>query len=205
MDDQNQSASPGESALGAPNVVVIAASLNPESRSYRLAESAAEALGRLGAEASLIDLRKWDLPLCDGVDSYDQPPVEKLTAMIQEADAVLLAAPVYNYGLNAAAKNLIELTGDAWTGKPVGFLCSAGGKSSYMSPISLANSLMFDFRSWIIPRFVYATKQDFDANLAPLPQIRERIEQLARVTIDIARALAWIRSGGAAVKSAPAT
>lgn len=202
MVNQNEYADPSEPSLKAPTVLVIAASLNPGSRSYRLAESAADALGRLGAKASLIDLRNWELPLCDGVGTYDHPSVDKLTARIQEADAVLLAAPVYNYDLNAAAKNLIELTGDAWTEKPVGFLCSAGGKSSYMSPIGLANSLMFDFRSWIIPRFVYATKQDFDGDLAPLAHIRERIEQLARTTLQIARALQWIRSNGAGVKGA---
>ena len=53
------------------------------------------------------------------------------------------------------------MTGAAWSEKPVGFLCTAGARSSYMSPIGLANSLMFDFRSLIIPRFVYAVKDDF--------------------------------------------
>ncbi len=182
-----------EPAARRPTVVVIGASLNPASRSFRLAQAAADALGTLGAEPTLIDLRKWELPLCDGGACCSQPAVEKLTQLIQDADAVLLAAPVYNYDVNAAAKNLVELTGDAWTEKPVGFLCSAGGKSSYMSPIGLANSLMFDFRSWIVPRFVYATRQDFDADGSPLPHILGRIEQLARATLGIARALKSMR------------
>jgi FMN reductase len=183
-------------------VLVVSASLNPNSRSYRLAESAAEALGRLGAEATLIDLREWDLPLCDGDTSDSHPAVEKLSALIRDAAAVLLAAPVYNYDVNAAAKNLIELTGDAWSEKPVGFLCSAGGKSSYMSPIGLANSLMFDFRCWIVPRFVYATRQDFDEQRRPLPHISERIEQLAQATLGLARALEWMsRQEGAGERS----
>jgi FMN reductase len=37
--------------------------------------------------------------------------------------------------------------------KVVGFLCAAGGKSSYMSVMRLANSLMLDFRCLIIPHF----------------------------------------------------
>ena len=82
-------------------------------------------------------------------------------------------------------------------------------RESYdFSPLEVHVTTTFDEakgKTALKQRIVYATKQDFDANLAPLPQIRERIEQLARVTIDIARALAWIRSGGAAVKSAPAT
>jgi FMN reductase len=194
MESQTRLDSSAEPAARRPGILVVSASLNPESRSYRMAQAAADTLGRLGAEATLIDLRKWDLPFCDGDESYSHPAVEKLTELVRKADAVLLAAPVYNYDVNAAAKNLIELTGKAWNEKPVGFLCSAGGKSSYMSPIGLANSLMFDFRSWIVPRFVYATRQDFDANGSPLPPIQERIEQLAHATLGIARALQWINN-----------
>lgn len=189
-----------------PKIIVVSASLNPNSSSYRLAEAASGAVARAGGEATLLDLRKWDLPLCDGDTSYSHPAVEKMERLIQQADGILLAAPVYNYDLNAAAKNLVELTGDAWSGKPVGFLCAAGGKSSYMSPIGLANSLMFDFRSWIVPRFVYATRAEFDGNRLPSPQIAERIEQLAKATVEMAQALAWVRdSGKAAGAGAPNT
>jgi FMN reductase len=184
-------------------VLVVSASLNPNSRSFHLAEGAADALGRLGAEVTLVDLRKWDLPLCDGDKAYSHPAVEKLTQLIQDAAAILLAAPIYNYDVNAAAKNLIELTGDAWNEKPVGFLCSAGGKSSYMSPIGIANSLMFDFRSWIVPRFVYATRQDFDEQSRPSPPIMERIEQLAKATLGIARGLEWINNPQSTAEKSP--
>jgi FMN reductase len=175
-----------------PNLLVVSASLSPSSRSYGLAQAALEAAGRAGADASLLDLRKWELPVCDGDQSYSHPAVEKISPLIQDAAAILLAAPVYNYDLNASAKNLVELTGNAWSGKPVGLLCSAGGKSSYMAPIGLANSLMLDFRCWIVPRFVYATRAEFNEDLTPSPQIVERIEQLARTAIDMARALARI-------------
>ena len=70
---------------------------------------------------------------------------------------MIVAAPVYNYDVSASAKNMIELTGNAWEDKMVGFLCAAGGMSSYMSVMAYANSLMLDFRCVIIPRFVYAT------------------------------------------------
>jgi FMN reductase len=184
--------------MQAPKIIVISASLNPDSSSFRLAEAATGAVGRAGGEAALLDLRQWDLPLCDGDASYSHPAVEKISPMIQHADGILLAAPIYNYDLNAAAKNLIELTGDAWSGKPVGFLCAAGGKSSYMAPIGLANSLMFDFRSWIVPRFVYAARTDFDSLGGPSPQILERIEQLAKATVDMTRALEWAKKAAAA-------
>lgn len=43
---------------------------------------------------------------------------------------VLVAAPIYNFDVSAAIKNLVEQTGRAWTDKVVGFLCSAGGRAS---------------------------------------------------------------------------
>ena len=180
---------------GAAPVVVLSCSLNPGSRSHRLAVAAAAALGDLGAPHELVDLRAWDLPMCDGKDCYDHPSVQPMSDKVRGASAILIASPVYNYDLNAAAKNLIELTGRAWADKPVGMLCMAGGRNSYMAPIGLANSLMFDFRSHIIPRYVYATNDDF----APADELSSgldgRIRQLAQSAIDLAAALAWIDAG----------
>ena len=183
-----------------PSVLVVSCSLRPTSRSHRLAEAAEAALRARGADAELIDLREWDLPLCDGADSYQHPSVQPLSSKIAEASAVLLSSPVYNYDVNAAAKNLVELTGSAWKDKPVGFLCAAGGRSSYMSAIGLANSLMFDFRSLIIPRFVYATEEDFEADGGVAGPMQERVQRLCGATVDLARALAWLQSPDAVTR-----
>jgi FMN reductase len=45
--------------------------------------------------------------------------------------------------------------------------------------MALANSLMLDFRCVIIPRFVYATGEDFHDKAAPTTEIKERLAQLA--------------------------
>ena len=160
-------------------IAVLSCSLNPASRSHRLALETEASLGRVGAATDLIDLRDWDLPVCNGDDSsYDAPGVRDLTARLSRAAGFIVAAPVYNYDLNAAAKNAVELTGRAWRDKPVGFVCAAGGRSSYMSPMGLANSLMLDFRCLIVPRFVYAVKSDFTAD-GITEDVRGRIDQLA--------------------------
>ena len=180
-------------------VLVVSCSLSATCRSRVLARTAETALRGLGITAELVDLRAWELPLCDGGDCYDHPAVAPLTRRIDAAAAVLLASPVYNYDVNAAAKNLVELTGSAWSEKPVGFLCTAGGQRSYMAPVGLAGSLMLDFRSLIVPRFVYALKEDFEENGDATGPLRERIEQLAGAAADLARALAWLHaSAGAA-------
>lgn len=177
-----------------PLVVIASCSLNSKSRSHQLALAAQGAVIGVGARAELLDLREWDLPICDGRESFEHASVKPLTDVLAGADAILVSAPVYNYDLNAAAKNLMEMTGIAWTEKPVGFLCTAGGQRSYMSPIGFANSLMFDFRCLVIPRFIYCTKEDFDADGTLGANLHERVDGLAGMTVELARGLAWARS-----------
>ena len=77
------------------------------------------------------------------------------------------------------AKNVIELMGaEELNGKTVGFLVAAGGQRGYMGVLSLANSLMMDFRCWIVPRFVHATGADVKEGVVVSEEIRQRIEQL---------------------------
>jgi FMN reductase len=176
------------------NVVIVSCSLNIASRSHRLAVAAEASVRAEGATADLVDLREWELPICDGDGSFRHRSVEPLSEIVDRASAILVSAPVYNYDLNAAAKNFVEMTGQSWTNKPVGFLCAAGGQRSYMSPIGFANSLMFDFRCLIIPQFVYCTEADLDADGGFGNSVLERVNELAHSTVTLARALAWANS-----------
>jgi NAD(P)H-dependent FMN reductase len=170
-------------------ILIISCSLNSDSHSRVLAREAQRVLAAEGHETSFLDLRDYPLPLCDGEKAYGAPAVQQVDALIRAADGILLATPIYNYDANAVAKNLIELTGDGWENKAVGFLCAAGGLSSYMSIMAIANSLMLDFRSVIVPRFVYATGDAIDGGEITDQKIRARTRDLALLTARLARAL----------------
>ena len=139
-------------------------------------------------DAKMIDFQKIAFPICDGNKCYEDHIVDDLKDEINNSNSILIASPIYNYDLNAVAKNLIELTGQAWKDKLVGFISSAGGKGAYMSPMSYANSLMLDFRCIIIPRFVYADKTCFN-NGKINDAIKDRIEELVDASILISKAL----------------
>ena len=100
-----------------------------------------------------------------------------------------MAIPIYNYNISSGAKNAVELGGRMLYDKIFGFICAAGGKSSYMSVMSLANSLMIDFRCYIIPKFVYATKHDFDGKKISNEEIKERLKELSDELIRVSKAL----------------
>ena len=164
--------------------LVISCSLNKESKSRIMAKYAE---GLYCKNSNFIDLREMEIPFCDGNECYDEPIVDDLKKLISKAKSIIIAGPVYNYDLNAAAKNLMELTGKAWSDKIVGFILAAGGKGSYMSPMSFMNSLMLDFRCIIIPRFIYATRDSFDKNNNIDDELKDRIEQLIDMSIKLSK------------------
>ena len=166
--------------------LVISSSLNDYSKSRIMAHYAYDLYHQ---NAELLDLNDYDLPICDGGKCYDEPIVKDLKKIISNADSIILASPIYNYDFNAVAKNLIELTGQSWNDKIVGFIAAAGGITSYMSPISFANILMMDFRCFIIPRYVYADKSCFFENGEIIDKIKIRIKELVDKTILLANAL----------------
>ena len=172
-----------------PKFLVISTSGNPDSNSRRMGRLALADLQKRNVECEWLDLDELDLPLCDADACYTDPASRKLNAAITAADGIIVASPVYNYDMSAAAKNMIELTGQAWEDKVVGFLCAAGGMSSYMSVMAYANSLMLDFRCVIIPRFVYATGQAFKDGELIEPKVAQRIEQVAAELVRFTHAL----------------
>ncbi|MFL6594180.1 MAG: NADPH-dependent FMN reductase [Chthoniobacterales bacterium] len=172
-----------------PNYLVVSTSGNPDSNSRRMARIAFAHLKKLNVAPAWVDLREMELPLCDADACYGTEGAQKLNRAVKTADGIIVAAPVYNYDVSASAKNMIELTGSAWENKIVGFLCAAGGMSSYMSVMAYANSLMLDFRTVIIPRFVYATGHAFEGDTPSDPKIVERIEQVADELVRFTSAL----------------
>lgn len=164
--------------------LVISTSLNPESRSFLLAKEAHRLLSLKG-KAELLDLRKARLPHFDGGKSAQSRAVKRVKQKIQNATTILIAAPVYNYDVGAAAKNLIELTGDAFTDKTVGFMCAAGGKGSRMAFLGLAGSMLMDFRCLIIPDFVVADKGAFEGEQIVEAFTNERLQLLVTKAVNL--------------------
>ena len=140
-------------------------------------------------DTEFFDLQDNPLPMCDGDECYDLPEVLAFREKVENADGIIMAIPVYNFNVSSGAKNIVELGGRMLYDKTFGFICAAGAKSSYMSVMSLVNSLMIDFRCYIIPKFVYATKHDFENEKLINKDIKDRIKELGRELIRVSKAL----------------
>jgi FMN reductase len=169
--------------------LTLSCSLNPESRSRILARMVHKHLEKRPGGAAFVDLQDYQLPLSDAGACYGHPHVIELTPKVREAKGIIVATAIYNYDVNSATKNLLELTGKAWEGKVVGFICAAGGHGSYMSVMPFANSLMLDYRCHIIPRFVYAAPSHIDEETFGDEALNLRIEELAAETQRVTDAL----------------
>jgi len=172
-----------------PKHLVVSTSGNPDSNSRRMGRIAFAALEKAKLDCEWLDIDQLDLPMCDADTCYTQPAAQKLAATIEKADGIIVATPVYNYDVSATTKNMVELTGSAWEDKVVAFLCAAGGMGSYMSVMAFANSLMLDFRSVIVPRFVYATGDAFSDGRLIDSKVQKRIEQVAAELVRFTKAL----------------
>ena len=136
-----------------------------------------------------FDLQDNPLPMCDGDECYDLPEVLEFREKVKNADGIIMVTPVYNFSVSSGAKNVVELGGSMLYDKIFGFMCAAGGRNGYMSVMSLANSLMLDFRCYILPKFVYATKHDFEDGKITNNDIKERMEELGKELIRVSKAL----------------
>lgn len=167
--------------------LIVSCSLHPRSLSRVLARRLETYLP--GENTDFLDLAETRLPMCDGSSAYSDDAVKTAAAKVAGAQGIVVASPIYNYDLSAAAKNLVELTGRAWSGKVVGLLCAAGGRTSYMSGMPFLNSLMLDFRSFVLPRFVYAPGLVFGEESIIDEDLDDRIKVLAEELVRVTEAL----------------
>lgn len=184
----------------AQQILVISCGLNPGSRSAKLAQEAVESLKSKGQSVDLIDLRTYALPFANGHDqsAYDHPQVKELHDRIAKADGILIASPIYNYGVAASTKNLVDLTthahkniltGKAWKNKVVGFIGASGGQGSLLASFPFLNGLMMDSKIVIVPTLVMASSSDFNAQGNVSSDIKKRIAELSSHTVKFTQAL----------------
>ncbi|NOG45571.1 MAG: NAD(P)H-dependent oxidoreductase [Calditrichaeota bacterium] len=172
-------------------ITILSSSLNKKSRSLVLSQYAKKMISAQISDCTLLDLKMFDIPFCGEQGAYDHKNVIAIKNELAESDAIIVSGPVYNYGVNAVTKNILDLTGEAWAEKPIGFICMAGGQASYMSIMGFANSLMLNFRSLIVPRFVYALPNSIDSENSTIKDdsIKKRIDELCENIIRLAQAL----------------
>lgn len=175
--------------------LVLSTSLDPASKSRKLAHMAQLHLSAGAHEVTLLDLAQEPLPAFDNDTIYEDPRFQAHYKAVQNAQAIIIASPVYNWGLCGALKSFIEATGStnetrksAWFDKVVSFVCAGGVNHGYLSYTHAANALMIDFKCIINPYMAFAEGADWEGDR--LNDMRmTRLEKTLDVHVELAEAL----------------
>ncbi|GIG53486.1 hypothetical protein Dac01nite_02380 [Demequina activiva] len=142
-----------------------------------------------------MDLADVALPHFDNHGVFEDDAFAALYGLIDDADGIVLAFPIYNWAPSAVAKSLVESTGatgdgrrSAWFDKVVTFVCAAGLPHSYMATGALASSLMMDFKCVVNPYVAYVSGRDWDEDMLGADRAA-RLEKTISVHIELAQLL----------------
>jgi NAD(P)H-dependent FMN reductase len=169
---------------------IISSSLDPKSRSDKLAEQCRAYLESKGHEAKVLSLKDHVLISFDNDTFYQCEAYQYLHRETLVADSLIFASPVYNWGCCGELKKYIESVGStppdgslrgAFYDKVLTFVCAAGVPHSYMAYSATAMSMLTDFKCVINPYQLYVHSRHWDDD----KMIDEKQKRLAK-TMDVA-------------------
>lgn len=117
-----------------PVLLVIIGSTRPGRIGLSVGQWFAETARQHGRfEVAIADLAELNLPLMDEphhprLQKYTKVHTQQWSQMVDQADAVALVLPEYNYSMTAPVKNALDYLSREWKYKPAG-LVSYGGAS----------------------------------------------------------------------------
>ena len=133
-----------------PHVVAVCGSLRDESRTRIATNIALATAGEAGATTEFVDLRSYNLPSLNAVDT-EIPDAEALQKTIGEADSVLLGTPNYHGSYSGSLKNALDYCSrDEFEGKTVGLLEVAAGEFPG-SALTHLRTITRALRAWTLP------------------------------------------------------
>jgi len=108
------------------NIPVILGTARAGRQSEKVAKFMLEEVKKAGIETEIIDARNFRTEATD--NTQEGPQANKLSAIMEKADAFIIVSPEYNHGYPGELKMMLDMLYDQYAGKPVGFCgVSAGG------------------------------------------------------------------------------
>ena len=189
-----------EQSVPAPfRVVGISGSLQAPSRTTTLVHEIVDEVGRrLPIESTVIELATLG-PGLAGALRRDQvaPDVEAALELIESADLLVAASPVYRASFTGLFKHLFDFVGQyALVGVPVLVAATGGGERHALILEHQLRPLFGFFQALTLPLGVYASDSDFlDYELASA-EVRSRIAQSVSRSLPIIEESARVQRSG---------
>jgi len=175
-------------------VLVFKGSPRENGNSSTLADRAVQGAKDAGANVEVFSLHRMDIHPCDGCDTCKETGVcvlkddmQQLYPKLTQADAIIIASPIYWFTLNAQTKLFIDRwyglesqQGNALRGKHFGILLTYGDTDPYSSGAINAIRTFQDMLRYIgahLSGLVYGTANDV-GDVLKQPKILEQAYQL---------------------------
>ena len=188
-----------------PRILAFAGSARADSYNKRLVKVAADGARAVGAEATLIDLRDYRLPLFDeDLEAAEGLPdkARELKEIMLRHDGLLIAAPEYNSSITPLLKNTIDWIsrpGDgekaltAYEGKVAAIMSASPGRLGGLRGLSHLRSILSNIGVLVIPDQVAVSEAHKafgpDGNIVD-EKLQSSVEELGK---DVAKLLNWNR------------
>lgn len=136
------------------HIVGICGSLRAGSYTRMALALALRGAEEAGAETQLIDLRDYELIICDGKEDESHYPkdVFRLREDVRKAHGIILGTPEYHGGYSGALKNALDLMGfDEFEGKMLGLVGVSGGRMGAFGGMHSLRDVGRALHAWVIP------------------------------------------------------
>jgi FMN reductase len=183
-------------------LVAVLGSVTPPGRLSRATEWMLEQVRDLaeGVDTRLINLADYRLGFADGrpLEQIDDDTPAVVTA-VMEADAVILATPVYRATYTGALKNLLDLVPlEGLSGKAVGIVSMGATSHHYLGADWHLRDVLAWYGAVVAPTSVYLSSADFDQG-----QLSESARADLRALADAVLRLRSLLAAGAPLGPTP--
>lgn len=184
-------------------VMVISASGRASSQSLKVSNWLVDHAGKLGYEASLLDLHQTALPIYDDAEHSElTPKINTLKSKLDSAEAYIFVSPEWNGMMSLNLANMFQYIDQEMAHKPVMLVgVSAGRGGTY--PVAQMRLMGHKNRHYILsPESLIVSgvdkafnDNDFSEKAVDLP-LKKRADYALKVLCQYAKALNQVRSSG---------
>lgn len=172
------------------SVVVISGSPRPKAKTQIMMRHVYERCLASGCQAKFVNLSEDGFDYFRGHEAEYGEVTKQAVADIMAADVWLVGTPIYNSFFSAALKNLFEFCDYKKTpGKVAGMAILASGNIGFIDVQTLLTQLMSYFRVTANPNVVYATADAFSDDAITSDDVKSRLDNLVKETLDLASKL----------------
>ncbi|WP_137844036.1 FMN reductase [Microbacterium sp. 2FI] len=178
-------------------VVGVSGSLHEPSRTTALVRTILdEVAARAPAETNLVEVAALGPSFAGALRRDDvSPAVEHALQLIESADLLVAASPVYRASFTGLFKHLFDFVGQyELVGTPVLVAATGGGERHALIIEHQLRPLFGFFQALTLPLGVYASDADFTAGTLTSPDVGRRVAEAVSRSIPIVEQAALVRS-----------